>query len=152
MRNVRHVPGLKRNLISIGLLDDEGFVTTFVNGCWKITKGVMVIAWGSKMDTLYMTANDKDIVAVANSTEDSKIWHCRLGHMSEKGMKIMTTKENLGDLKSIDIGLCEDCIMGKQKKVTFSKATRSSKPGKLELVHTDVWGPAPVRSLGGSLY
>ena len=67
-------------------------------------------------------------------------------------MKIMAAKGKLGDLKSIDIGLCEDCTMGKQKKVTFSKAARSSKPGKLELVHTDVWGPAPVRSLGGSLY
>ena len=67
-------------------------------------------------------------------------------------MKIMAAKGKLGDLKSIDIGLCEDCIMGKQKKVTFSKATRSSKLGKLELVHTDVWGPAPVKSLGGSLY
>ena len=33
----------------------------------------MVIARDSKMGTLYMTANDKDIVAVANSTEDSKI-------------------------------------------------------------------------------
>ena len=113
MRNVRHVPNLKRNLISIGQLDDEGFVTTFVNGCWKITKGAMVIVRGSKMGTLYMTANDKDIVAVANSAEDSKVWHCRLGHMSEKGMKIMTTKGKLGDLKSIDIGLCEDCIMEK---------------------------------------
>ena len=104
------------------------------------------------MGTLYMIANDKDIAAVANSTEDSKIWHCRLGHMSEKEMKIMTAKGKLGDLKSIDIGLCEDYIMGKQKKVTFSKVGRSSKPGKLELVHTNVWGPAPVQSLGGSLY
>ena len=67
-------------------------------------------------------------------------------------MKIMVAKGKLGDLKSIDIGLCEDCIMGKQKKVTFSKAARSSKPSKLELVHTDVWGLAPVRSLSGSLY
>ena len=75
---MRHVLSLKRNLISIGQLDDEGFVTTFVNGCWKITKGVMVIARGSKMGTLYMIVNDKEIVAVANSTEDSKIWHCRL--------------------------------------------------------------------------
>ena len=33
LKNVRHVPGLKRNLISIGQLDDEGFVTTFFNGC-----------------------------------------------------------------------------------------------------------------------
>ena len=112
----------------------------------------MVIAWGSKMGTLYMTANDKDIMAVENSVEDSKIWHCKLRDMSEKGMKIMTAKGKLGDLKSIDIGLCEDCILGKQKKVTFSKAGRSSKPRKLELIHTDVWGPAPVRSLGGSLY
>ena len=42
--------------------------------------------------------------------------------------------------------------MGKQKKVTFSKAGRSSKLEKLELIHTDVWGPAPIRSLGGTLY
>ena len=138
LRNVRHVLNLKRNLISIGQLDDEGFVTIFVNECWKITKDAMVIARNSKMDILYITANDKDIVTVANSAKDSKVWHCRLGHMSEKGMKIMAVKGKLGDLKSIDIGLCEDCIMGK--------------PGKLELVHTDVWGPAPIRSLGGSLY
>ena len=95
LRNVRHALGLKKNLISFGELDDEGFVTTFVNGCWKITKGAMVIAWGRKMGTLYMTANDKDIVAVANSAEDSKIWHCRLGHMSEKGMKIMAAKREV---------------------------------------------------------
>ena len=112
----------------------------------------MVIARGSKMGTLYMTANDKDIVAAANLVEDSKIWHYRLRHMSEKGLKIMATKGKLGDLKSIDIGLCKDYIMGKQKKVTFSKAGRSSKPGKLEIVHTDVWEPAPIRSLGDSLY
>ena len=33
LKNVRHIPVLKRNLISIGQLDDEGYVTTFVNGC-----------------------------------------------------------------------------------------------------------------------
>ena len=30
LKNVRYIPGLKRNLISIAQLDDEGFVTTFV--------------------------------------------------------------------------------------------------------------------------
>ena len=67
-------------------------------------------------------------------------------------MRVLAVKGKLADLKSIDIGLCEDCIMEKQKKVTFSKAGRSSKLGKLELVHTDVWRLAPIRSLGGSLY
>ncbi|KAE8706762.1 Retrovirus-related Pol polyprotein from transposon TNT 1-94 [Hibiscus syriacus] len=44
LKGVRHIPGLKRNLISVGQLDDEGFSTTF-SGCeWKITKGALVIA------------------------------------------------------------------------------------------------------------
>ena len=33
LKNVRHIPDLKKNLISIDQLDDEGSVTTFVNGC-----------------------------------------------------------------------------------------------------------------------
>jgi hypothetical protein len=32
------------------------------------------------------------------------------------------------------------------------KVGRTPKSGKLELVHTDLWGPAPVASLGGSRY
>ena len=44
LKNVRHVPGIRRNLILVGQLDSEGPVTTFVGGSWKITKGTMVIA------------------------------------------------------------------------------------------------------------
>ena len=73
----------------------------------------MVIAQGTKMGTLYMITNNKDVVAVANLEADSKIWHCRLGHMSEKGMRVLVAKGKLVDLKSIDVGLCEDCIFGK---------------------------------------
>ena len=36
--------------------------------------------------------------------------------------------------------------------VSFSKDGREPKAAKLELVHTDVWGPSPVTSLGGSRY
>jgi hypothetical protein len=31
-----------------------------------------------------MTTNNKDIVVVADMSADSKLWHLRLGHMSEK--------------------------------------------------------------------
>ena len=139
-------------MISISQLDDEGYVTTFVNGCWKVTRGAMVIARGNKIGTLYMTANNKDIVAATNSKIDSKVWQCILGHMSEKGIRVLAAKGKLANLKSIDIGLCEGYILGKQKRVTFSKVGRSSKMEKLKLVHIDVWGPSPIRSLGGLLY
>jgi len=39
-----------------------------------------------------------------------------------------------------------------RKKVSFSKTSKSSKVERLTLMHTDVWGPAPVKSLGGSQY
>ena len=104
------------------------------------------------MGTLYMTSERRDTISVADSSVDSKLWHRRLGHMSEKGMKLLASKGKLPDLKSVDVGLCEDCIYGKHKRVSFSKSARTSKAKKLQLVHSDVWGSVLVRSLGGSRY
>ncbi|KAE8703438.1 cytochrome P450 71A9-like [Hibiscus syriacus] len=123
LKGVRHIPGLKRNLISVGQLDGEGFSTTF-SGCeWKITKGALVIARGKKTSTLYITSNLENIIAVADADGKSNLWHQRLGHMSEKGMKTLLSKGKLPDLKNIDVGLCEDCIFGKQKKAMVENET-----------------------------
>jgi hypothetical protein len=49
------------------------------------------------------------------------------------------------------VDFCEHCVYGKQSQVRFpSGATRAN--GILELVHSDVFGPVLVPSLGGSLY
>ncbi len=42
--NVRHVPDLRKNLISIGQLASDGYVTTFTRDKWKISNGAMTIA------------------------------------------------------------------------------------------------------------
>ena len=76
----------------------------------------------------------------------------KLGHMSEKGMKMLLSKGKLPKLKSIDFDMYESCILGKQKKVSFLKTGRTPKAEKLELIHTDLWGPSPVASLGSSRY
>ncbi|MBE2321325.1 DDE-type integrase/transposase/recombinase, partial [Solirubrobacter sp. CPCC 204708] len=91
-------------------------------------------------------------VAVADAGGDTNLWHNRLGHMSEKGMKVLLSKGKLPGLKSVEFDLCESCIFGKQKKVSFLKSGRVPKSQKLELVHTDLWGPSPITSLGGSRY
>ena len=67
-------------------------------------------------------------------------------------MKILLLKEKLPKLKSIDFDMCESCILGKQKNVSFLKTGRTPKAKKLELVHTNLWGPSPVVSLGGLRY
>ncbi|CAA0831536.1 Uncharacterized mitochondrial protein AtMg00300 [Striga hermonthica] len=89
---------------------------------------------------------------MAGAVSQSHLWHSRLGHMSEKGMKVLKSRGLLPELESVDVGLCEQCVLGKQKRVSFITTGRAPKTEKLELVHTDLWGPAPVTSLGGSMY
>ena len=48
LHNVKHIPTLKRNLISIRQLDDERLYTTFGDKAWKVTKGNLVVACGKK--------------------------------------------------------------------------------------------------------
>ena len=74
------------------------------------------MAHGKKTGTLYMTSSPRDTVAVAEASIDTSLWHHRLGHMNEKGMKMLLSREKLPELKSIDFDICESCILGKQKK------------------------------------
>ena len=152
LEKVRHIPELRRNLISVGQLDDERHAILFVGGTWKVTKGARVLARGKKTGTLYMTSSPRDTIAVTDASTDTSLWHRRLGYMSKKGMKMLLSKGKLPKLKSIDFDMCESCILGKQKKVSFLKTGRTPKAEKLELVHTDLWGPSPVASLRGSRY
>ena len=79
------------------------------------------MARGKKTGTLYMTSSPRDIIAVTDASTNTSLWHRRLGHMSEKGMKMLLSKEKLLELKSIDFDMYESCILGKQKNVNFLK-------------------------------
>ena len=72
--------------------------------------------------------------------------------MSEKGMQILHSKNLLPDLKQVDLDFCEHCVYGKHKRVRFLRVGKTKKSEKLELVHTYVWGPTHVSSLGDSCY
>ncbi|RVW20272.1 Retrovirus-related Pol polyprotein from transposon TNT 1-94 [Vitis vinifera] len=136
-----------RFLIALLILD---LLWTCNTICWWYLegyKGARVLACGKKTGTLYMTSCPRDTIAVADASTDTSLWHCRLGHLSEKGMKMLLSKGKLPELKSIDFDMCESCILGKQKNVSFLKTGRTSKAEKLELVHTDLWGPSSVASL-----
>ena len=54
LQEIRHVPRLSRNLISVGQLGDEGCIVTFNDKNWKVSKGSLVVAKGVKEGTLYL--------------------------------------------------------------------------------------------------
>jgi len=46
LKNVRYIPGMTRNLISLSTLDAEGFQYSSSNGVLKVSKGSLVCLKG----------------------------------------------------------------------------------------------------------
>jgi hypothetical protein len=108
-----HVQELKKNPISVGHLDEEGHSIKLYGGKWKVSTRAKILAHGHNTCTIYMTTSNIDIVVVADMGADSKQWHLRLEHMSEKCIKVLLSKGKLPELKLVESNLCESCILRK---------------------------------------
>ena len=152
LSKVRHIPDMTRCLISLGTLESNGCRIVMENGVLKVAKGAMVMMKGLRQGSLYILqgATVKGVAAVATADE-TKLWHMRLGHMSEKGMIILGKKGCLGKTSTGKLDFCDHCVFGKQKRVSFSKASHRTQ-GVLDYIHSDLWGPSKVPSMGGKRY
>ena len=86
---------------------------------------------------------------------DLSLWHQRMAHVNAGGIRDMVKNGvvegvNL-DLKS-DASECTACVYGKSTRAPVPRQGGSRSSKILDLVHTDVCGPFPVESLGGSRY
>ena len=81
----------------------------------------------------------------------TRLWHMRLGHMSEKGMSILSKQGLLCNQKIGKLDFCEHCVFGKQCRVQFSTGVHRTK-SSVDYIHSDLWGPSSVPSKGGAQY
>ncbi|GKG12111.1 gag-pol polyprotein, partial [Tanacetum coccineum] len=102
IHDVRHVKGLKKNLLSLGQLDDLGCKVEIQNKIMKIIKGALILMKGEKVaENLYqmkgeiMQEAEASVVSHSPSHKAIITWHQKLGHMSEQGMKILVEKNLL---------------------------------------------------------
>uniref|UniRef100_A0A2N9G262 CCHC-type domain-containing protein n=1 Tax=Fagus sylvatica TaxID=28930 RepID=A0A2N9G262_FAGSY len=156
LEEVRHIPDMRKNLISLGTLDSKGYSYKSENGIMKVSKGAMVVMTGQKISSnVYKLLGNTilgGVAAVAESEDDDTLlWHMRLGHMSERGMRELHKRNLLTGIKSCKLDFCKYCIMGKQCRVRFKTATHKTK-GILDYVHSDIWGPVRTPSKGGAQY
>ena len=154
LKNVKHIPDIRMNLISTRKLDDEGLSNTFRDSQWKLTRDFMVVAKGKKRSSLYLM-QARVIDSSINAVDDDSIvelWHNKLGHMSEKGLMILAKKNLLSGMKKGSLKMCAHCLVRKQTRVAFKTHCHTRKPGMLDLVYSDVCGPMKTKTLGGSLY
>ncbi|KAE8664908.1 hypothetical protein F3Y22_tig00112738pilonHSYRG00917 [Hibiscus syriacus] len=155
VRDVWNVKGLKKNLLSYGLLDNNASKIETRKGIMKVFRGALVVLKGEKIAAnLYILKGETLLEAEASvascSSDSAMLWHQKLGHMSEQGMKVLVEKKLLPGLTKVSLTLCEHCITSKQHRLKFN-TTNSRGKSVLESVHSDVWQDS-VTSLGGAKY
>jgi hypothetical protein len=64
MKDLIHVPHLRKNMISTRKLESEGYTSIFKYKAWKITKGSLVITKGEKVGTLYLCTGNIDFLSL----------------------------------------------------------------------------------------
>jgi len=165
LSNVVYVPSMRRNLISISVLDKCGFMFVFGNNEVKISCNSSLIGSGVLSDGLYLLNLDPNSIVQRQSdvcnivrnkrgrvTESSSmLWHKRLGHISRKRMERLIKENILHSLDFSDFDNCIDCIKGKLT-AKIRKTSGSRKEGILQLIHTDICGPITPITLGGYRY
>ncbi|KAE8727553.1 putative serine/threonine-protein kinase WNK6 [Hibiscus syriacus] len=100
LTDVRYVPSLKKNLISLGALESKGSVVTMRDGVLKVIYSAFVMMKGIRKNNLYYYQGCTIIGAVAAASECAKA--CKLN-------------------------FCEHCVLGKQKRVKFGTTIHNTK-------------------------
>jgi hypothetical protein len=154
LTEVRHVPSMSRNLISLSTLDTKGYKYTAGDGVIKVTKGSLVVIKGDlKAENLYVLRGSSGSAnaVVASDSETTKIWHTRLGHMGAPGLAELSKRGLLDGCHADTLDFCEHCVFSKHERVKFSSAVHNTE-NILDYVHADLWGPSRIPSHGGARY
>ena len=85
LTNVRHVPDLKKNLLSLGTLEAREFKFSGADRAIEVTKSSMTILKGRTTNLYKLTESViiGDALAAAKKEDTTRLWHMYFGHMSE---------------------------------------------------------------------
>lgn len=173
LRDVLHVPSISKNLLSVSKFSrDNGVYFLFfadhfivkrqdnnqivLRGTVKhglyalediqvIKKGHIKSSIVHPIQTHFVsTVPLKSLSDSGNNKSITSLWHNRLGHPSINVVKRVMRECNIVDQNN-DKSVCKACYFGKFTK-SPSPSTNTVYSSPLELIHTNVWGPAPISS------
>ncbi|KAB2600658.1 hypothetical protein D8674_038536 [Pyrus ussuriensis x Pyrus communis] len=165
LKNVLHVPKIARSLLSVQQLcaDNRSWFVCDENEFFVQDKKTRDILYRgkSKARQLFQIPVIKQSRGVQSVIQQpygflgqlvkSTLWHQRFGHPSNKIMSIMLKQSNIPLELDMNHSMCTYCLQGKMCRLPFSSSSdRYFSP--FEKVHSDVWGPSPVKTVEGYRY
>ena len=159
---VFHVLDLSYNLCFVGQLAELGYRLIFYYS-WCIVQDPRMgqelgtdpkVGYMFPMDNLHLPPVAPIFVAVVAAAVSSlpslALWHSRLGHAPSSRVQQLASKGLLGSMSKDNFD-CTSCQLGKQPALPFNNS-ESICNSIFELIHSNIWGPSPVASIGGSWY
>ena len=123
LTKVRHVPNLRKSLISMGALTRIGCNWIGQGDTLKVSKGTLTVIKAKKIQNLYALQrhtilSEAGVSEVSGCEGSARLWHFRLGHPGEKSLDVLRKREFI-DIKKGSLEFCEKCVEGKLKKTSF---------------------------------
>lgn len=150
-------PDLTSNLVSVGQLVDKNCKVEFSkSGCIvQDQQSGKMIARGPKIGRLFplqfplSSCVSAPFITCNVAHVDHQAWHKRLGHPNANVLHHLLNSGLLGNKKSTSLSAvqfdCNSCRLGKSKTLPFPTHTPNAVQ-PLDMIHSDVWGMAPVIS------
>ena len=177
LTNVLCIPSFSFNLISVSkliqtlhccviFLSKFCFVQTLANwrtigvgkenGCLYhlLQNLVSALSRNSAFSTPIKTMSQPTIMNLTSASffvhsVNNSLWHYRLGHPSDSPLKLLS--HVIPQVLHESNKTCSICPLAKQHRLPFPRSiTASAQP--FDLIHCDLWGPFPTKSISGSSY
>ncbi|PKU78515.1 Retrovirus-related Pol polyprotein from transposon TNT 1-94 [Dendrobium catenatum] len=150
-----HTPKLQYNLLSISQLTKDNNISIVFdpNGFYlKDLKTQEVLLQGPCRNGLYQVQTTKPsstYLACSTVRAPTIPWHNRFGHPNNNTLQFLASTNPQLHIEFNNS--CMQCNVSKAHKMSFDTSVNRKKFA-LELLHSDIWGPAPSVSVQGFQY
>lgn len=138
LTEVLYVPRLRRNLISMGKLADDGFDFDVKPEAITIIQGSNRVCAGRTNGLFVFSATDMAETNVASATKAVSLSqvHRTFAHVNVDTLRKMLRRE--GYKVTEDFRQCEDCVKGKQHRASNRQKPTSAVATRLGEIHCDL--------------
>lgn len=160
MKDVMCVEDLSKNFISVQKLIALGWIVSFDKiGCHiKYSEREVLATIKKSIHNMYEVKSLEKVSMVQEHEHTDACqhqWHRKLGHRDPDAIKQLVNQKLADDIEMSDCGIrtvCDCCMKSKMTRSPFPKKSNSKTESPLELVHTDICGKMPVKTIGGKEY